>query len=71
MKIRESFCKTLALQRAKFPPFSPISEGGNYTLKPQAKFSKISIDINQSLSIDIQNNMFISHEINHKRKIHN
>jgi hypothetical protein len=34
----------------------------------QAKFSQISVDINQSLSINIYNNMFILHEINHKRE---
>ncbi|MDR1254271.1 MAG: hypothetical protein LBJ95_04605 [Oscillospiraceae bacterium] len=34
----------------------------------QAKFSQINVDINQNLSINIQNNMFIIHEINHKRE---
>jgi hypothetical protein len=35
----------------------------------QANFSQISVDINQSLSINIQNNMFILHEINRKKGI--
>ncbi|MDR1253434.1 MAG: hypothetical protein LBJ95_00210 [Oscillospiraceae bacterium] len=34
----------------------------------QVKFSKISIDINQSLSINIPNNMFTLHEINQRRE---
>ncbi|MDR1253779.1 MAG: hypothetical protein LBJ95_02025 [Oscillospiraceae bacterium] len=34
----------------------------------QAKFPQINVDINQSLSINIQYNMFILHEINHKRE---
>ncbi|MDR1253861.1 MAG: hypothetical protein LBJ95_02460 [Oscillospiraceae bacterium] len=34
----------------------------------QAKSSQINVDINQSLSINIPNNTFISHEINHKRE---
>ncbi|MDR1253773.1 MAG: hypothetical protein LBJ95_01995 [Oscillospiraceae bacterium] len=34
----------------------------------QTNFSQISVDINQSLSINIPNNMFILHEINHKRE---
>ncbi|MDR1253587.1 MAG: hypothetical protein LBJ95_01050 [Oscillospiraceae bacterium] len=34
----------------------------------QAKFSQISVDINQSLSINIPNNRFILHEISHRRE---
>jgi hypothetical protein len=34
----------------------------------QANFSQISVDINQSLSINIPNNMFISHEINQRKE---
>ncbi|MDR1253521.1 MAG: hypothetical protein LBJ95_00665 [Oscillospiraceae bacterium] len=34
----------------------------------QAKFSQISVDMNQSLSINIPNNMFVLHEINQRRE---
>ncbi|MDR1253839.1 MAG: hypothetical protein LBJ95_02330 [Oscillospiraceae bacterium] len=34
----------------------------------QTNFSQISVDINQSLSINIPNNMFILYEINRKRE---
>ncbi|MDR1254298.1 MAG: hypothetical protein LBJ95_04750 [Oscillospiraceae bacterium] len=34
----------------------------------KAKFSQINVDMNQSLSINIPNNTFISHEINQRRE---
>ncbi|MDR1254151.1 MAG: hypothetical protein LBJ95_03990 [Oscillospiraceae bacterium] len=34
----------------------------------QANFSQINVDINQSLSINIPNNIFKLHEINRKKE---